>query len=318
MAVAIPDAFGEPGAPLRRLVRRDPGRAAHVPHPRAADRGTIERERAGRILTWFAAAAVFWLAGAFAEGEGRAVLWLIALAIDYSAPLVTTGCPAGRVSRRDAGTSRRRTSRSGSSSSSSSRSARPSSSPARRRPSSTSTSRDSSRSRSRSSRPRRFWWLYFDYVAVIAERRLELSADRTRLARDGYTYLHAVMVAGIIVSRGRRRARDRAPARRAADGRARRRGGRARALPPRARLLPAAPRGVGQPEAPRGGGRVRRGGIRRARRARARRLGTHPRRPRSGDRRRSALPSGAEAPGESLLRSSGSRPRCAAPGGLAA
>ncbi len=44
------------------------------------------------------------------------------------------------------------------------------------------------------------WWLYFDYVARIAERRLELAADRTRMARDGYTYLHAVIVAAGIVS----------------------------------------------------------------------------------------------------------------------
>jgi len=44
------------------------------------------------------------------------------------------------------------------------------------------------------------WWLYFNYVARIAQRRLELAQDRTRLARDGYTYLHVVMVAGVIVS----------------------------------------------------------------------------------------------------------------------
>jgi low temperature requirement protein LtrA len=44
------------------------------------------------------------------------------------------------------------------------------------------------------------WWLYFDYVARIAERRLELATDRTRLARDGYTYLHVVLAAGVIVS----------------------------------------------------------------------------------------------------------------------
>ena len=44
------------------------------------------------------------------------------------------------------------------------------------------------------------WWLYFTYVARIAERRLELAPDRTNLARDGYTYLHVVMTAGIIVS----------------------------------------------------------------------------------------------------------------------
>jgi low temperature requirement protein LtrA len=45
-----------------------------------------------------------------------------------------------------------------------------------------------------------FWWLYFTFVARIAQRRLELSPDRTRLARNGYTYLHVVMVAGIIVA----------------------------------------------------------------------------------------------------------------------
>ncbi|HWN22493.1 MAG TPA: low temperature requirement protein A, partial [Gaiellaceae bacterium] len=44
------------------------------------------------------------------------------------------------------------------------------------------------------------WWLYFDYVARIAERRLELAANRTVLARDGYTYLHVVLAAGVIVS----------------------------------------------------------------------------------------------------------------------
>jgi low temperature requirement protein LtrA len=44
------------------------------------------------------------------------------------------------------------------------------------------------------------WWLYFSYVAAIAQRRLELSEDRTTLARDAYTYLHVVFVAGIIVT----------------------------------------------------------------------------------------------------------------------
>ena len=34
MAVAIPDAFGEPGAALRRCVRRDPGRSPRLPHLR--------------------------------------------------------------------------------------------------------------------------------------------------------------------------------------------------------------------------------------------------------------------------------------------
>ncbi|HVE73941.1 MAG TPA: low temperature requirement protein A [Mycobacteriales bacterium] len=44
------------------------------------------------------------------------------------------------------------------------------------------------------------WWSYFDVVALVAERVLAgLSGrERTRLARDSYTYLHFPMVAGII------------------------------------------------------------------------------------------------------------------------
>jgi low temperature requirement protein LtrA len=44
------------------------------------------------------------------------------------------------------------------------------------------------------------WWLYFDYVARIAQRRLTLAANRVALARDGYTYLHAVMAAGVVLA----------------------------------------------------------------------------------------------------------------------
>ena len=44
------------------------------------------------------------------------------------------------------------------------------------------------------------WWLYFTSVARIAQRHLELSEHRTLLARDAYTYLHVVIVAGVIVS----------------------------------------------------------------------------------------------------------------------
>ena len=44
------------------------------------------------------------------------------------------------------------------------------------------------------------WWLYFDYVARIAQVRLDKADDRGRLARDAYTYLHIPMIAGIIVT----------------------------------------------------------------------------------------------------------------------
>jgi low temperature requirement protein LtrA len=45
------------------------------------------------------------------------------------------------------------------------------------------------------------WWAYFDLVMLAAERRLSAAkgAERTRLARDSYSYLHLPMVAGIVL-----------------------------------------------------------------------------------------------------------------------
>lgn len=44
------------------------------------------------------------------------------------------------------------------------------------------------------------WWLYFDVVALAAERRLgqTTGAERNALARDSYSYLHALMILGIV------------------------------------------------------------------------------------------------------------------------
>jgi low temperature requirement protein LtrA len=46
------------------------------------------------------------------------------------------------------------------------------------------------------------WWLYFDIVALVSERRLSRAPagrERNELARDSYSYLHLPMVAGIIL-----------------------------------------------------------------------------------------------------------------------
>jgi low temperature requirement protein LtrA len=45
------------------------------------------------------------------------------------------------------------------------------------------------------------WWAYFDVVALVAERKLlELrGAARNAMARDSYSYLHLLMVAGIVL-----------------------------------------------------------------------------------------------------------------------
>jgi low temperature requirement protein LtrA len=47
------------------------------------------------------------------------------------------------------------------------------------------------------------WWLYFDVVALVAERRLSNAApgrERNTMARDSFSYLHFPMVAGIVLA----------------------------------------------------------------------------------------------------------------------
>jgi len=46
------------------------------------------------------------------------------------------------------------------------------------------------------------WWVYFDVVALVTERRLirtKVGRERNALARDSYSYLHFPMVAGIVL-----------------------------------------------------------------------------------------------------------------------
>ena len=46
------------------------------------------------------------------------------------------------------------------------------------------------------------WWLYFDVVALVAERRLHnapAGRERNEIARDSFSYLHFPMVAGIVL-----------------------------------------------------------------------------------------------------------------------
>jgi low temperature requirement protein LtrA len=46
------------------------------------------------------------------------------------------------------------------------------------------------------------WWLYFDVVALDAERRLVQATpgrEQNELARDSFSYLHLPMVAGVVL-----------------------------------------------------------------------------------------------------------------------
>jgi low temperature requirement protein LtrA len=201
MSAAMPDAFGgEAGLFIGSYLTIQVGRHLFLTFI-AAGPHTLERDRAGRILTWFVAAGVFWVAGAIADGESRTALWLIALAIDYGGPLALFRIPGRPFAAGESAWQ-------------------------------VSTAHFAERfglfiiialgesivitgatvSGADLDAPilaafataflvtAAMWWLYFTYVARIAERRLELAANRTRTARDAYTYLHVVLVAGIIVS----------------------------------------------------------------------------------------------------------------------
>jgi low temperature requirement protein LtrA len=200
MAVAIPEAFGSRALLfVGAYVAIQVGRHSFLTFV-VAGRDSPEREPAAHILTWFVASGVFWLGGAFASGPARIALWLVALAIDYVAPLVLYRVP-GRP-RLDSSAWEVETSHfaerfqlfviialgesivvTGATTSGLA----------------LDTARLTAFALAFLSTAALFW-LYFDYVAAIAQRRLEQSQDRTTLARDAYTYLHVVIVAGIIVS----------------------------------------------------------------------------------------------------------------------
>ena len=200
MSVSIPDAFGGHALLFAgSYVAVQVGRHAFLTFAAAQPR-TIERERAGRILTWFVAAGVLWIAGALADGPARTALWLGALALDYGAPLVlfwVPGRPRLEGATWNVGTEHF----------------------AERfglfiilalGESIVLIGATTSESDLAPATIVAFvmaflasaaiWWLYFTSVARIGEHYLEVSEDRTTLARDGYTFLHVVFAAGIILA----------------------------------------------------------------------------------------------------------------------
>src|SRR3954447_18797187 len=200
MSVAIPEAFGTRALLFAgAYVVIQVGRHTFLTFASARP-GTIERTRAGEILIWFAAAGVFWLAGGLVQGPARTALWLVPLPIAYAAPLPVSRVPgsprldhvAWEVDSRHfaerfqlfviiaLGESIVVTG---------------------------ATASDLALTLARLVAfglaflgTAAMWWLYFDYAATLAERALSSSDRRTLLARDAYTYLHVVLVAGVIVA----------------------------------------------------------------------------------------------------------------------
>ncbi len=199
MSVAIPDAFGE-RAPLFAIsyVALQVIRNGFVTW--ATPRGSAAERTFSGILYWSLASGGLFVIGAFLPAPARAVVWVAALALDYAGPAARYWVP-GRSQQITTGDWEVNTDHF-----------------AERfhlfiiialgeSIVVTGATADLSLDLARATAAAvafvgsaALWWLYFDYVAVIAGRRLATSDDAGRLARDGYTYLHLPIIAGIIVT----------------------------------------------------------------------------------------------------------------------
>ena len=199
MAIAIPEDFGErallfaAGYTGLQVIRN--GFVLWATDPRWAQHRTFEG-----VAIWSVAVGVLWIAGALADDWARLGLWSLALAIDYAGPFARYWVPGrGRVSIEEwevetahfaerfqlfiiiaLGESVVVTG-------------------------GTASALDTDPARLAAIAvaflgTAAMWWLYFSYVAAVAQVRLDTTSHRGELARDGYTYLHVIMVAGIIVA----------------------------------------------------------------------------------------------------------------------
>ncbi len=91
MSVAIPEAFGERGLMFAlAYVAIQVGRTtfAFIALRRSLGTSHPLSKSFQRILTWLVGVGVVWIIGGLLEGEARYALWLLALAVDYSGPVV--------------------------------------------------------------------------------------------------------------------------------------------------------------------------------------------------------------------------------------
>jgi low temperature requirement protein LtrA len=199
MSVSIPEAFGDRGLLFAgAYVTLQVGRSGWAVWAYAP--GSAGRRIFKGITAWAVAAGILWLAGGLVDTPGRTVIWLAALLVDYMAPsirywtpwwgragaddwpinpshfaerfqlfiiialgesIVVSGATASGLDLDDETIIALSVAFIGTAA---------------------------------------LWWLYFDFVARIATHRLQISENPGNMARDGYTYLHLPIVAGIIVA----------------------------------------------------------------------------------------------------------------------
>ena len=200
MAAAVPHAFGGDGLLFAAAyVALQVGRNTF--NVVVGDRGSTFDLSFRRILAWSVASAPLWLAGGVADGRGRVLLWLAALALDYAGPYALYWTPGlGRSGTADWAIEGAHFAErfqlfviialgesivvTGATASDRGIDAGTTAALALCFVSSAA-----------------LWWLYFDRVAVRAQARLAASGgDAGRLGRDAYTYLHLPIVAGVVLA----------------------------------------------------------------------------------------------------------------------
>jgi low temperature requirement protein LtrA len=199
MSVALPDAFGERGLLFAiAYVVIQVGRSAFM--VAVLKSGEPLHQNFVRIVVWSMAAGAFWLAGGFAQGTTRELLWLGALAIDYVSPACGFWTPRLGRSQTSDWTIH-------------------GSHLAERcqllvivalGESILVTGATTSRLPLTASVLAAFvisflgsvamWWIYFSRSAEAGSEVMASASDPGRLGRSAYTYFHLPMVAGIIVA----------------------------------------------------------------------------------------------------------------------
>ena len=200
MAVAVPEAFGSHGLLFAgSYVAIKVGRLLFLMFDTSAA-GPVRPGRGSRLLLWFVPSGILWIAGGLADGSARTGLWIAALALDLTGPMVMYWVP--RRGRLPFGAWTAKASHL-----------------AERfglfvlialgetivLTGATTSQLDLDLARFTAFTlaflgTAAMWWLYFDDFTRIAKRRLELAPNPVQLARDAYMYLHVVIVAGVILS----------------------------------------------------------------------------------------------------------------------
>ena len=153
-----------------------------------------------RITAWLVLAAVFWIAGAMVEGSARLGVWALAVGIEYISPAVGMWVPGlgrstaeewkidgGHLAERCAGFIIIALGES----------VLVTGATFANMPWQSLTTLDFSANFIGAVA---MWAVYFNVGAARASRLIEEASDPGRLGRSGYTYLHILIVAGIIVT----------------------------------------------------------------------------------------------------------------------